>query len=167
MCSDLTLGPSFKVKRGKPKLKMLITRLLLVPQVCNVKPTDRKSLAGNLLMLSDLTLGPSFRPLIQGQMRTAKLKSTYNLLIIGPRGFQCETNLKQIMGWESFDVVRFDLGPLLQGQMQTAKTKSAHNLLIIGPRGLQCETNLQDIMGWESSDVRFDFGPLQGQTMGH
>ena len=25
-------------------------------------------------------------PLLQGQMRTAKLKSAYNLLIIGPRG---------------------------------------------------------------------------------
>ena len=26
-------------------------------------------------------------PLVQGQMRTAKLKSAYNSLIIGPRGF--------------------------------------------------------------------------------
>ena len=56
-------------------------------------------------------------PLLQGQTRTAKLKSVYNLLIIGPRGLQCETNLKEIMGWESYDVARFDLGPLLQGQM--------------------------------------------------
>ena len=46
------------------------------------------------------------------------------------------------MGWESFDVVIFDLGPLLQGQMRIAKFKSAYNLLIIGPRGLQCETTL-------------------------
>ena len=46
------------------------------------------------------------------------------------------------MGWESFDVVTFDLGPLLQGQKRIAKLKSAYNLLIIGPRGLQCETNL-------------------------
>ena len=30
MWPDLTLGPSFKVKRGKPNLKMLVTRLLLV-----------------------------------------------------------------------------------------------------------------------------------------
>ena len=30
-------------------------------------------------------------------------------------------------GWESFDVVRFDLGPLLQGQMRTAKLKSGSN----------------------------------------
>ena len=30
-----------------------------------------------------------------------------------------------IMGWESFDVVRFDLGPLLEGQARIAKLKSA------------------------------------------
>ena len=46
------------------------------------------------------------------------------------------------MGWESFDVVGFDLGLLLQGQTRIAKPKSAHNSLIIGRRGLQCETNL-------------------------
>ena len=42
------------------------------------------------------------------------------------------------MGWESFDVVSFDLGPLLQGQMRIAKVKSAYNLLIIGRTGLGC-----------------------------
>ena len=31
--------------------------------------------------------------LLQDQTRIAKLKSAYNLLIIGPRGLQCETNL--------------------------------------------------------------------------
>ena len=46
------------------------------------------------------------------------------------------------MGWESFDVIRFDLGPLLQGQTRIAKLKSAYSSLIIGPRGLQDETNL-------------------------
>ena len=40
------------------------------------------------------------------------------------------------MGWESFGVVRFDLGPLLQGQTKISKGKSAYNSLIIGPRGL-------------------------------
>ena len=34
-----------------------------------------------------------FRPIVQGQMRTAKFKSAYNSLIIDPRGLQCETNL--------------------------------------------------------------------------
>ena len=33
--------------------------------------------------------------------------------------------------WESFRVVRFDLGPLLQGQMRIAKLKSAYNCLIL------------------------------------
>ena len=45
------------------------------------------------------------------------------------------------MDWESFDVVRFDIGPLRQGQTRIAKLKSVYNSFIIGPRGLQCETN--------------------------
>ena len=32
-------------------------------------------------------VGFDFGPLLEGQMRTAKLKSAYNSLIIGPRGF--------------------------------------------------------------------------------
>ena len=57
------------------------------------------------------------------------------------------------MGWDSSDVVRFELGPLLQGQTSIAKDKSAYNslviarlnsaytLLIIAPMVLKCETN--------------------------
>ena len=99
----------------------------------------------------------------------ADFKSAYMSLIIGPRGLQCETNLQEIMGWESSGAVRFDLGPLLQGQMRIAKCKIAYSSLIIGPRSLQCETNLLDIMGLESSNiVTFDLGPLlQGQMMVH
>ena len=81
-------------------------------------------------------VGFDLGPLLQGHTRIAKLKSAYNLLIIGPRGLQCETTLLEIMGWESSDVVRFDLGPLLQGQTRIAKVKSAYNSLIIGPRHL-------------------------------
>ena len=44
----------------------------------------------------------------------------------------------EIMGWECFGVVRFDLGPLIQGQRRIAILKTAYNLLIIGPR----------ILGW-------------------
>ena len=40
------------------------------------------------------------------------------------------------MGWESSDVVRYELVLLLQGQTGIAKLKSAYNSLIIGPRGL-------------------------------
>ena len=50
MWSDLTLDPSFKVKRGQPNLKVLITSLLFILEFCNVKPPYRKSWAGNLLM---------------------------------------------------------------------------------------------------------------------
>ena len=32
-------------------------------------------------------------PLLQGQMRIAKLESAYNSLVIGLRGLGCETNL--------------------------------------------------------------------------
>ena len=59
--SDLTLGPLFKVKRGQPNLKVLITCLLFVLEVWDGKPAYRKSWAGNLLVWSDLTLNPSFK----------------------------------------------------------------------------------------------------------
>ena len=42
-------------------LKVLITRLLLVLEVWDGRPTYRKSCAGNLLVWLDLTLGPSFK----------------------------------------------------------------------------------------------------------
>ena len=82
---------------------------------------------------------------IQGYPWSAKVphvadfKSAYISLIIAPRGLACETNLLEIMDWESFDVVKFDLGPLLQGQTRIARLKSAYNSLIIDPRGLQCD----------------------------
>ena len=43
-------------------------------------------------------VGFDLGPLLQGQMRIAKLKSAYNLLIIDPRGLQCETNSYEILG---------------------------------------------------------------------
>ena len=43
---------------------------------------------------------------------------------------------QEIMGWESFGMVRFDLGPLSESQTRIANVESAYNLLIIGPRGL-------------------------------
>ena len=48
-----------------------------------MKPTSRKSFAVNVVRFD---LGP----LLQGQMRIAKIESAYNSLIIGPRGLQCE-----------------------------------------------------------------------------
>ena len=54
-------------------------------------------------------------PLLQRQTRTAKPKNASYLLIIDPRGLQCENNSYEILGLESSGV-RFDLWPLLQGQ---------------------------------------------------
>ena len=62
---------------------MPTTRLLLVTEIWDII-SHRKSLARNLLVWSDLTFGP----LLQGQMRTAKLKGAYNSFIIGPRGLE-------------------------------------------------------------------------------
>ena len=45
-------------------------------------------------------------------------------------------NRQEIMGCESVDMVRFDLGTLLQGQRRIAKIESAYNSLIIGNRDL-------------------------------
>ena len=52
------LGP---LLQGQPRITKLITRLLLVLEVWDGKPTYMKSWAGNLLVWSDLTLGPSFK----------------------------------------------------------------------------------------------------------
>ena len=99
-------------------------------------------------------------PLLQGQTRIAKLKSAYNSLIIGLGGLQCETNLQEIMDWESSNVVRFDLEPFLQGQTRTVKLKSPYNSLIIDPRGLQCKPTYR--ISWAGNLLMlsdFTFGP--------
>ena len=66
-------------------------------------------------------------------------------------------NRQEIMGCESVDMVRFDLGTLLQGQMRIAKIESAYNSLIIGDSRKSLARNL-----FVYSDLTF--GPLlQGQ----
>ena len=65
-------------------------------------------------------------------------------------------NRQEIMGCESVDMVRFDLGTLLQGQMRIAKIESAYNSLIIG----DSKSLARNLLVW--SDLTF--GPLlQGQ----
>ena len=76
------LGPLLQGHTWIAKLK-LITCLLFVLEVCNVKPPYKKSWSGNLLMWSD-----DLEPLLQGQTRTAKLKRVYNSFIINPIGLQ-------------------------------------------------------------------------------
>ena len=84
-----------------------------------MKPTYRKSWVRNLLIWSDLNLGP----LLQGQTRMAKFKSAYNLLILVLDVCNMKTTDRKSSGVVRFDqkssgVVRFDLGPLLRGQMK-------------------------------------------------
>ena len=40
------------------------------------------------------------------------------------------------MGWESSDMIKFDLGLIIQGQMRLTKLRSAYNSLIIDVQGL-------------------------------
>ena len=55
------LGPLLQGQTRIAKFKVPITRLLLVLEVWDGKPTFRKSWAGNLLMWSDLTLDLSLK----------------------------------------------------------------------------------------------------------
>ena len=55
------LGPLLQGQTRIAKFKVLITHLLLVLEVWDGKATYWKSWAGNLLVWSDLTLGPSFK----------------------------------------------------------------------------------------------------------
>ena len=55
------LGPLLQDQARIGKLKVLITRLLLALEVWDGKPTYRKSWAENLLVWTELTLGPSFK----------------------------------------------------------------------------------------------------------
>ena len=54
--------------------------LIIGPRALALRPTYKKSWDGNLLIWPDLT---------------------FNLLIIALRCYACETNLWEIMGWES------------------------------------------------------------------
>ena len=55
------LEPLLQGQMRQLNFKGIVTHLLLVLEVCNVKPTYRKSWAGNILMWSDLTLDHSFK----------------------------------------------------------------------------------------------------------
>ena len=73
-------------------------------------------------------------PLIQGQTGIAKLKISYNSLIVGPRGLDGKPTYRK--SWAVDVLVGFDLTSLVRGQTRITKLKSAYNSLIIGPRGL-------------------------------
>ena len=60
-CGRIDLRPLLPGQTKIAKLKVLITRVLLVLEVWDGKPTYRKSWAGILLVWSDLTWDPSFK----------------------------------------------------------------------------------------------------------
>ena len=95
---------------------MPITRLLLVLEVWDGKPSYRKSWPGNLLVWSDLTFGS----LLQGQMRTAKLKSAYNSLIIGPRGWDGKPTYRKSWARNVFVWLDLTLDPSSRSNEDTA-----------------------------------------------
>ena len=55
------LEPLLQGQMSTANLKSAYNSLIIDPRGCSVKPTCRISFAGNLLMLSDLTFGPSFK----------------------------------------------------------------------------------------------------------
>ena len=55
------LGPNLQGQTRITKLKSAYISLLLVLEAWYVKPTYRKSWAGNLLVWSDLILDPTFK----------------------------------------------------------------------------------------------------------
>ena len=71
MWLNLTFGPSFKTRQGYPNLKVLITHLLLVIEFLECE-TDLQQIMG---WASFAVVRFDIGPLLQGQMRIAKLKS--------------------------------------------------------------------------------------------
>ena len=55
------LEPLLQGQTGQVRIKVPITRLLMVLEICNIELTFRKPYAANLLAMSDLTLGRSFK----------------------------------------------------------------------------------------------------------
>ena len=55
------LGPILQGQTRIAKLKSAYNLLILVPEVWDSQPTFWKSWARNLMLWSDLTLGPSFK----------------------------------------------------------------------------------------------------------
>ena len=56
----------------------------------------------------------TFGHLLQGQMRTAKLKSAYSSLIIGPRGLGCKPTYRKSWAENSFVWLDLTLDPFFK-----------------------------------------------------
>ena len=110
---------------------MPIIHLLLVLEVWDGKQSYRISWVIILLVSSDLT----FVPLLQGQMRTAKLKVLITHLLLVLVVWDGKPTYRK--SWAVSLLVCSDLTLAPSFKMRIAKLKSAYNSLIIGPRGLQ------------------------------
>ena len=87
---------SEQLTNSKPRV--LISRLLLVLDICNVQSTFKKAYAANLLV--QILWCKSFGGvrfdlglLLQGQTMVTPHKSAYISFIIGSKGLQCTVNL--------------------------------------------------------------------------
>ena len=69
------------------------------------------------------------------------------------------------MGWESFDVVRFDHGPFLRDQMRIAKSKVLINRFFLFLEVSNVKPSYRKSCAWNPFDMlRFELWPLfQGQ----
>ena len=100
------LGPLLQGQTRISKPENVIACLLLVREVCKVKPTYRKSWARNLLMCSDFTLGPSFK--VKRGYPSLEVLIAHLILVLEV----CNVKPTYRKSWAIY-VVRFDLGPLL------------------------------------------------------
>ena len=105
---------------------MPISRLLLVLEVSNVQSTFRKPYAANLLVMSNLTLDPSFKVKL-GRV-SIKVPISRLLLVL-------EVSNVQSTFRRPYAANLLVIGPLLQGQTGAGQDKNAYISLVIGSRG--------------------------------
>ena len=74
------LGPLVQCQMRMANLKLLISRLLLVLEVWDGKPTYRNSWGGNLFVCSDVTFDPSFN--VKRGWPNLKLLISHLLLVL-------------------------------------------------------------------------------------
>ena len=88
------------------------------------------------------------------------MKSASISLIIGPRGLVCEANLWEIMGWGSFDVVRFYLGPHFKVKQGHPNSKVLITCLFLAAEVWDGKPTYRKSWAGNLFVVRFDLGAL-------
>ena len=108
-------------------------RLLLLPEVCSVKPTNRKSWAVKLLMLSHLTFGPFFK--VKWRQPNLEVLITHLLQILkrdclGLNSFGLSELLSKNCCFEFCFTKKFQYLPLVVHQWSTFCLNGTHT---VGP----------------------------------